>query len=167
MCLIVLYFLHSTSVLSFYIDVVVTLSMCVCVGGGGGGGTSYRPHPSKTIPLQAEITEHTFVSLPSPPPPSLSFPPSIPYYHHDITKLTNLSVSTIFQLPDTSYICYYHSVLHSILYESKGSGPSVFHCRTPLSSNHISNMSHPIYPPTILMWYMVLLHPYMSSALMP
>ena len=56
-------------------------------------------------------------------------------------------MSTIFQLPDTSYICYYHSVLHSILNESKaGSGPSVFHYRTPLSSNRISNMSHPSYP---------------------
>ena len=56
-------------------------------------------------------------------------------------------------------------MLHATLYEAKAvSGPLVFHYPTPLSSNHISNMSHPSYLP-ISMWSIVLLlpHPFMPS----
>ena len=61
-------------------------------------------------------------------------------------NLPHLSVSTLFQLPDTSYICYYHSVLHSIYMNPKQ--VLVFWCFTTQATPYINGI-HSTSPPPI------------------
>ena len=93
--------------------------MYVCVwrwvGWRGSGGFFWQAiTPPKQL-LQAKITEHTpsTLSLTS-APISLSFPHPFHTAPMISQNLTHLCVSTLFQLPDASYIYHYHSVLHSI-----------------------------------------------------
>ena len=125
------------------------VGVCVCVWGGGGGGvllTRHNTTPPKQ-PLQTKITEHTpsTLSLTS-TPLSLSFPHPFQTVPMMSQNLPYLSVSTLFQLPDTSYICYYHSVLHSILYESKQ--VLVLWCFTTQATPYIK-VIHSTSPPPI------------------
>ena len=112
--------------------VYVCMYLCVYVCGVGWGcgkwGVLFTCHtPPKQSPYR--LRSMNIISPPCHyPPPSPPFPihSTVPPWYHK--TLPHLSVSHLLQLPDTSYICYYHSVLHSIRYESKaGSGPLVFH----------------------------------------
>ena len=124
----------------------------MCGGWMGWGGCSfYRPYPSKTIPLQGEISEHTLATLFLPSNPTFPSPSRFPI--HSILppwdhKTYHISLCLPYSnsLIPPAYVII--TVLHAILYEAKAAScPLVFHYPTPLSSNRISNMSHQKLPP--------------------
>ena len=111
------------------------------------------PLPSSILKLYslstvAKITEHTLstLSLTSTPIP-LSFPHPFHTAPMISQNLPHLSVSTLFQLPDTSYIYYHHSVLHSIYMNPKQ--VLVLWCFTTQATPYINGIHSTSPPPSI------------------